>query len=101
MIEIPFNDKLIERNEKLYGCNDCSHCIICNKPVDTDAKRTLWVRIVHGGCYIGTEAEGEAEPAADLGYYPIGPDCARRHPELAQYIDRREWGVSVGLYGVK
>lgn len=93
MIEIPYNDKLIERNEKIYGCNDGTHCIICNKPVNTD-KHPFWVRIVDNG-YIGTADEGEAEPAADLGYYPIGRDCLKHHPELEQYVDRRKHGVSI------
>lgn len=85
MIRIPYNNKLIERNEKVYGCNDGSHCIICNKPVNVD-KHKLWVRIVNGGTFIGTAQEGEAQPAADLGYYPIGKDCLKRHPQLVEYV---------------
>ena len=99
MIKIPYNYKLIERNEKIHGMNDGTHCIICNKPVNVD-KHKYWVRLVNGGCYIGTPEEGQAEPAADLGYYPIGRDCLNRHPEIEQYVDKRVHGVSVKLWPV-
>lgn len=85
MIKIPYNQKLIDRNEKAYGMNDGTHCIICNKPVNMKKNR-LWVRIVNGGTHIGTSEEAENAPAADLGYYPIGADCLKRNSALVEYV---------------
>jgi hypothetical protein len=28
------------------------------------------------------------DPGADLGCYPIGADCLRRHPELRPYVQQ-------------
>lgn len=89
MIAIPYNTKLIEKNEKQYGMNDGSHCIICNKPVDMVGKNTAFVRII-AATAIGTPTEAEADPDADMGLYPIGPDCLRRHPELKPYVMTEE-----------
>lgn len=100
MIEIPYYTKLYAMNEKKYGANDGSHCVVCNKPVDTDKKTTYWVRIVGGGGWIGTHEEADANPEFDLGCYPVGSDCLKRHPEIQPYADKRVWGVSVRIYPV-
>lgn len=86
MEAIPYNYKLIEMNEKRFGSNDGSHCIICSKPVNVE-KHKLWVRIVEGGNYIGTDAEAKANPAGDVGCYPIGKDCLKHHPQLLPYVN--------------
>jgi len=57
-------------------------CAVCDTPVPSPK---FIVRIVNGGSHIGTDAEGDANPAADLGYHPIGLDCLRRHPEIKPF----------------
>ena len=81
MIHIP-KSKSLDANEARYGQNDGSACIICSKPITTPS---LWVRIF-AGCYICTAEEAEANPSADTGYYPLGKDCLRQHPEIKEYV---------------
>lgn len=90
MIAIPYNQKLIDKNEKRYGSNDGSACIICSAKIKNLDNHKLWVRIVNGGGYIGTVNDAEQRPSADLGYYPIGADCLKNHPELKQYVNDGE-----------
>jgi hypothetical protein len=85
VIEIPYNQELLAMNEKKYGCNDSTHCIICGKPVNMK-KHFLFVQIVNGGGFIGNQEEADANPAASLGVYPIGATCLKSHPEIVPYI---------------
>lgn len=87
MIAIPYNQKLIDKNEKHVGSNVGDACIICSAKIKNLDNHKLWVRIVNGGGYIGTVTEAEAEPSADLGYYPIGADCLKNNPALAEYVN--------------
>lgn len=52
-------------------------CAFCRKPVKMGPK-TLMVRIVDGGDRFGTPGE-TVDAAGDLGFYPVGSDCARTH----------------------
>ena len=81
MITIP-KSKSFDANERKYGQNDGSACIVCSKPV---AAPTTWVRI-YAGSYICTAAEAEANPDADTGYYPVGPECLHKHPQMKEYV---------------
>lgn len=99
MIEIPYNNKRIEQNEERYGCNDGTHCIICNAPVNPDQRVTYFVRVI-ASTDIGTPEEAKKDPSADMGWYPIGNDCLRRHPELRPYADKLVWGISVKVWPV-
>lgn len=80
MIQIPYHPNFSTNRDR---CKDDElPCVVCGKGVKTPKN---WVRIVNGGTWIGTAAEGDAEPAADLGYYPVGSDCLRKHPEIKEY----------------
>ena len=62
---------------------DCEMpCAVCGKAVRNPKH---WLRLVNGGSDVGTAAEGDANPSADLGYYPVGANCLRQHPELKPY----------------
>ena len=73
---------LIQRSEKYEEYRgDGDPCVICGKPVKQDGK-SHWIRLGGGGSYAVTNAEAAADPAGDLGAYPVGPTCWRKHPEL-------------------
>lgn len=52
-------------------------CAFCRQPVKVGS-RTLMVRIVDGGDRFGAPGE-TVDAAGDLGFYPVGSDCARTH----------------------
>jgi hypothetical protein len=56
------------------------HCAICGAPMAKTTTRTRFVHIVDGGTHIAPVAEEYDNPAADLGWWPIGHDCAKRIP---------------------
>ena len=85
MISIPYNQKLIDRNEKRFGVNDGSQCIICSAKIKKLDNHRLWVRIISGS-HIGTSDEAQHNQDADMGYYPIGADCLRNNPQIIPYV---------------
>lgn len=70
--------------------HDRQPCLICGKPVRATmyARGTRWVHVHEGGSRIVTDRLAETlDPSADLGMYPIGADCWRKHPELHRFQD--------------
>jgi hypothetical protein len=86
MVEIPYNPNRIKNQEQREN-KDAYPCIVCGKA----AGKSPWmVRVVNGGTDIGTDEEGDADPSSDLGYYPIGTDCLRKHPEVKPYAKKQK-----------
>jgi len=62
-------------------------CLICGKGCDMDSPRVKKVWLHGGGDTIITSQEDADElggPAADLGTYPIGPDCYKKHKDVLE-----------------
>lgn len=55
-------------------------CLICGKGIRNDAKRIHWLRVGEGGSHLLTE--DEPEDAGEMGCWPVGSDCWKKHPEL-------------------
>ena len=90
MIAIPYTKDHTRNQERAELTDGALPCIVCGRAVK--AQRPAMVRVFWGS-HIVTDAEAEqiiAEEGAggDLYYYPIGPDCLRRHPELASYAHK-------------
>jgi len=62
---------------------DAMPCIVCGRYVPV---QRYFVHLVGGGAAIIKPTEHWENGASDLGLYPIGPDCKRRRPDLAEYI---------------
>lgn len=89
MIEIPYTDDY-KKNIERHNFGDSLPCIVCGRPIK--AERPAMLRIFWGS-HIVTDAEAEqiiAEEGGggDLCYYPIGPDCLRKNPQVAPYVKR-------------
>lgn len=86
MINIPFDEKFSENMDRTNSHGD-NPCIICGRKC-----RTLDNLVhVHGGfSTIVTEEEAKklnvTDGGADMGMFPIGPDCLKKHPELRTYV---------------
>lgn len=90
MIEIPYTDDHT-RNQERTNMAEAMPCIVCGRAVKQ--LKTAWCVRVFWGSHIVTDEEAVAIIAkegdgGDLCYYPIGPDCLRRHPELQPYAVR-------------
>lgn len=83
MIEIPHHPNYSKNQERITG--DAYPCVVCGKAVTRPNPKQvrMWL-----GTALVTDAEAEAlnDPASDMGYYPIGNDCLRKHPELRPYM---------------
>ncbi len=63
-------------------------CLICGRPIKAKQfRRAHAVRVGHGGGWICTNAEADANPAGDLGLQLIGSRCWKRHPKFHPYED--------------
>lgn len=83
---------MIERPQQAASKVDGYPCVVCGKRI----ARPRWMVHLHkGGSHIVTAAEAAELNAAgheggDMGAYPLGTDCLRRHPRLKPYAVGRE-----------
>lgn len=67
--------------------SDCQPCIICGRQV-RDPR--YMVHVHDGGDSIVTEVEASMlSESADMGLFPIGPDCLKAHPEIKPYVQEQ------------
>lgn len=86
MIKIPFSPDYSKNRDRYNQGSDDQPCIICGKLVK-DQNNRYSVHVHEGGTHIVTEEEAATmDEASDLGFYPIGLDCLRQHPELRPYV---------------
>lgn len=84
MITIPYH-KDFQKNQEKAG--DLLPCVVCGRGIK--AKNPRMVHVHDGGASIVTEDEAaKLNPNADMCFFPIGPCCLRKHPELKPYIQR-------------
>lgn len=87
MIEIPFHSSYQSNQERITG--SAYPCLVCGKAVTRPNPKMcrMW-----SGTALVTDAEAELlnDPASDMGYYPIGADCLRKHPELKSYVSKSQ-----------
>jgi hypothetical protein len=85
MIKIPQHPRYSENKDKFSKPN-AQPCVVCGKAVT----KPRWMVHVHdGGLSLVTEKEAKTmDESEDLGAYPLGNDCYRKHPELQPYASR-------------
>ena len=60
-------------------------CAICGRGIKATNPR--YVHIHNGGRAVVTDEEASTlDPVADMGVFPIGPECLRKHPEVRPYL---------------
>ena len=71
--------------------DDETPCCVCGRGIK-NAKAAGMIHMHNGGWYAVTETEAAklkvTMPGGDLGFWPIGADCLRRHPELKPYVQQ-------------
>lgn len=68
------------RTRRAVGDGAYDPCWICGRVVRNPKH---WLHIHEGGAVAVTEAVAATlDPNADMGCYPIGTDCLKKHPEL-------------------
>lgn len=80
-------DRLIPPNyhKNMEKAGDAPTCVICGRGITSANPRMVHVHC--GGWTLVTEDEAtHLDPAADMGLFPIGPECLRRHPEIRPYV---------------
>jgi hypothetical protein len=74
-------------HKNLERAGDLPTCAICGRGIK--AKNPQSVHVHAGGAAIVTEEEAAIlSAAADMGWFPIGPECLRKHPEIKPYAWR-------------
>lgn len=91
MIELPQSPNR-DKNQERYGGGalDETECAVCAKPIKND-KITAEIHVHGGWGAVVTEDEaaamrGTAAEGGDMGMWPVGSDCLRKHPELKPYV---------------
>jgi hypothetical protein len=84
MIEIKHNSDYHEQQSR-YRYRGFLPCIVCGKEV---TKPKYWLHVWYGtSAVLPSEIDG-LEPGGDTGFYPIGTNCVRSHPELKEYVHK-------------
>jgi hypothetical protein len=89
MIKIPTHTDHT-KNSRNAVTDSTLPCVVCGKPTKTDKARHIHLHL--GGTHAVTEREADelneaGQEDADMGAYPIGSCCLRKHPELKPYAD--------------
>jgi hypothetical protein len=85
----PFSHPNYEKNEQ--RCGDLEPCAICGKGVKETAK-TLWVLVMGGGGVFAPADQEDPEDPGYMGFFPLGPACARKHRRFFAELGYREEG---------
>lgn len=103
MIDIPFNPDFNEQFDRSSKNGEFLPCVVCGRM----CKNPRYLTHVHGGfSVLVTEDEAKTmNEGADMGMFPIGSDCLKKHPELRPYVQEQpyikpsEWqALYVDLY---
>ena len=87
MTVTPFSHPRYADNEE-HCTVDETPCVVCGKPIKNEEK-AKWIRVVDGGARFAGPDETIEDEAADMGCFPIGPGCLRKHrKELGPLIDK-------------
>lgn len=90
MIEIPYTSDHTANQERVDTLKYMP-CIVCGRAIKSETPAMVRV---YWGSHIVTAEEAEqlhiseGGDGGDLYYYPIGPDCLRRHPGIRPYVRR-------------
>jgi hypothetical protein len=83
MLDFKPNPDHHEQEQKIRDYHD-TPCIICGRGVKDPWKNTVHV---YWGFTAVTEEEAKELPSnGDLGLWPIGSDCLKKHPEILPYV---------------
>jgi hypothetical protein len=80
----------IDRMNRKRGHPHAVPCCICGLlMIPTD--RTPMVHLGEGGSHLVTEKEAAQNPAGDMYWYPVGPECWRKYKkEILEYSDQEK-----------
>lgn len=84
MLDYKANPDHHEQEQRIKDNLTMTPCIICGKGI-----REPWPHTVHlyMGATLVTEEEAKTiDESGDLGGWPIGNDCLRKHPEIRPYL---------------
>ncbi len=78
-IPAPFSGSRYDLNASRTKASE-DPCAICGKGIKPSNPRH-WVHVIRGGAVFAPIAQvEEIDPAGDMGWYPIGTECARKLP---------------------
>jgi len=85
MIEIPFNPDFSEQMDRTNSHGD-HPCIVCGRK----CRNPRYQVYVNSGFSHILNTEEIAQDEGEMGWFPVGPDCLKKHPELRSYVRASE-----------
>lgn len=76
--------KQYDANRERYGHGVNYPCVVCGRPVSNPK---YMVECVNGGVSecVMPETADTSDPGY-MGFFPVGPDCLKKHPELKPFV---------------
>jgi hypothetical protein len=78
-------DSVWDGFDNAYGKDDAINCVNCGRPMSREG--ALFIHVVDGGGTVTAPSDNSGDPSADLGCWPVGPECAKKFAGLAEPID--------------
>jgi hypothetical protein len=83
MLDFTPNADHREQEQRIKDFHD-TPCVICGRGVKEPWKHTVHVYL--GFTLITSEEAENIDPSGDLGAWPIGANCLKKHPEIKPYL---------------
>jgi hypothetical protein len=85
VINLILSPKRSENQDRLHCETWQEPCYICGRPVDM-RKFHLGIHVHDGGGVAVTEEEAaKLDPSGDMGFFPVGETCVKKHKGLRAY----------------
>jgi hypothetical protein len=84
MLDFKPNADYHEQEQRITDNLNQTPCIICGRGVKEPWKYT--VHLYMGATLVTSEEAQTIDPAGDLGGWPIGANCLKKHPEIIPYL---------------
>ena len=82
--------KSVRMNRRKKGDGDCLTCVICGLSCPNPK---VEVHLGNGGSHLVTADEAKEDPAGDMYWYPIGPECWKKYKDkIWMYSSEAEKG---------
>ncbi|HEY0174448.1 MAG TPA: hypothetical protein VGB98_25755 [Pyrinomonadaceae bacterium] len=84
MLRIEQREDQAERAARVKGKGK-EPCYICGRAINILGTNYFWIEVGKGGTHALKREDVDGEAPDYMGCFPVGPDCVKKQPGLAEY----------------
>lgn len=83
---------VIDRNNANVKDTHEDQCYLCGKGLTGAALENAWmIHLIHGGSSLAALTDPDDEPGSDMGWFPVGSECAKKIPATHRARQKVLW----------